>query len=325
MRIQNRRFVLPLMIVVAALSGPAAAAEGATGSTNPVAADRVAALARLQPLSRAAHAAPDRRCTADGAACIGAASYIPDVCRTIETAAAANALDPSFFARRIWRESLFDAGAVSPAGAEGIAQFMPDTARLRGLADAFNPAEALHASARSLADHARAYGNVGLAAVAYNGGEARAERFVAGTGGLPLETRAYVSAITGHTAETWRDAPPATLDLALAPGTGFQAACVAHAATRGRGKGPDAPPLLPWGVVVASNRDRDGAERQVARLQNRHAAVLHDEPVAFTRTRLRGMPRSLHYAQIGRASRAEADALCARLRAGGGDCLVLRN
>ena len=136
------------------------------------------------------------------------ATYIPDVCRAIETAAGANALDPNFFVRLVWKESLFDAAAISPAGAQGIAQFMPGHGRAARARDPFNPAEALQASARYLADLSRAYGNIGLAAVAYNGGEARAERFVAGAGGLPLETRAYVAAITGHTAETWRDAPP---------------------------------------------------------------------------------------------------------------------
>ena len=117
---------------------------------------------------------------------------MPDVCRTIEAVAEANALDPSFFARLIWKESLFDAGAVSPKGAQGIAQFIPETAQLRGLEDAFNPAEALSASARYLSELSRDYGNIGLAAVAYNGGEGRLARFLDRKDGLPAETRAYV-------------------------------------------------------------------------------------------------------------------------------------
>ena len=128
---------------------------------------------------RPARPDPDVRCTRDGTACIARSTYIPDVCRTIEAAATAHGIDRGFFARLLWKESLFDAAAVSPAGAEGIAQFMPGTAKLRGLDDAFNPAEALYASAAYLADLGRAYGNLGLAAVAYNGGEARADRFVA--------------------------------------------------------------------------------------------------------------------------------------------------
>ena len=281
-------------------------------------------LARVEPLPRAA-AAGDRRCTRDRRHCISRASYMPDVCRTIEATARESGIDVGFFARLVWRESLFDAAAVSPAGAQGIAQFIPDTARRRGLADPFNPAEALAASARYLADLARAYGNLGLAAAAYNGGEARVERYLAGDGGLPAETRAYVQAITGHPVETWRDRPPESLDLALDGATPFQAACVAQAAGRKIREFRSTPPLLPWGVVVASNRDSAGAERQVARLKHRHAGVLGGEPVSYSRSRRPGMPGKLYFAQVGRETRAEADALCGRLRAAGGDCMVLRN
>lgn len=165
---------------------------------------------------------PEQRCTDDLTHCISLANYIPDVCRTIEEAAGKNALDPNFFARLLWKESLFDAGAVSPAGAQGIAQFMPETARLRGLDDTFNPATALYASANYLSELSRDFGNLGLAAAAYNGGEARVERFIAKEGSLPLETRAYVQAITGHPIETWRDDPPTELDLSLEATGTFQ-------------------------------------------------------------------------------------------------------
>ncbi len=243
----------------------------------------------------------------------------------IEAVARRNGLDPNFFVRLIWRESLFDAGAVSPAGAQGIAQFMPGTAKLRGLADPFNPAEALAASAAYLADLSRGYGNIGLAAVAYNGGEARADRFVARQGDLAPETRAYVQAITGRPAETWRDAPPATVDLALAEGGAFQSACIAQAAKRSLKEFASGPPVLPWGVIVASGRDRDVAARQVGRLQNRFAAVLGGEAVQYVHARRPGLPGRLYMAQVGRSSRAEADALCNRLQASGGDCMVLKN
>ena len=108
------------------------------------------------------------------------ASYVADVCSTIERAAGENRLDPNFLARLLWKESLFEPEAVSPAGALGIAQFMPDTARLRKLDDPFNPAKAIHASADYLRYLIDGFGNMGLAAVAYNGGERRAETFFKG-------------------------------------------------------------------------------------------------------------------------------------------------
>jgi hypothetical protein len=323
--------ILAVGVAVAAGPVPAAGAgmpppEGGRPDERPDPTHDALVLASVAPLPRApARKAPDRRCTGDGAQCIALASYVPDVCRTIEAVAQANGVDVNFFARLIWKESLFDASAVSPAGAQGIAQFMPGTAKLRGLRDAFNPAAALAASAEYLAELSRNYGNLGLAAAAYNGGEARIERYIAAGGGLPAETRAYVHAITGHSVEVWRDAPPVALDLALDKGAPFQTACVTLAANRGLREFRSAPPVLPWGVILASNRDRAGAERQVSRLKNRHAGVLGGESVNYTRGRRAGMPRALHFAQIGRSSRADAEALCGRLRSDGADCMVLRN
>lgn len=294
------------------------AVEGITGSTG-----AVSSVARIGPRPRSARPnLPEQRCTDDLTHCISLANYIPDVCRTIEEAAGKNALDPNFFARLLWKESLFDAGAVSPAGAQGIAQFMPETARFRGLDDTFNPATALYASANYLSELSRDFGNLGLAAAAYNGGEARVERFIAKEGSVPLETRAYVQAITGHPIESWRDDPPTELDLSLEATGTFQGACIAHAANRSLREFSYS---QPWGVIVASHRDRDGAGRQVARLQNRHAAILKGETVTYTHAKMPGMHRPLYNAQVGRNRRADADALCDRLRAAGGACMVLRN
>ena len=308
------------VILALALAGALPAAAEIPAPT-----DATLVVAALEPMPRPAAPDPEVRCTADGGLCIRLSSYVPDVCGAIEAAARQNGLDPNFFVRLIWKESLFDAAAVSPAGAQGIAQFMPGTAELRGLDDPFNPAAALAASAAYLADLSRGYGNLGLAAVAYNGGEARADRFVARSAGLPDETRAYVQAITGFSAEAWRDAPPATVDLALAGDGGFQAACVAQAENRALREFRTAPVLRPWGVILASNRDRDGAERQAGRVKNRFAAVLSGETLSYSRARAPGTPRRLYMAQVGRDTRGEADALCTRLRAKGGDCMVLKN
>ena len=73
------------------------------------------------------------------------------------------------------------------------------------------------------------------------------------------------------------------------------------------------------------NRDATGAERQVARLMHRHAGVLDDETVRYTRGRRPGLPGRFTYAQVGQQTRGDADALCARLRGAGGDCMVLKN
>jgi soluble lytic murein transglycosylase-like protein len=97
----------------------------------------------------------------------------------------------------IWRESLFDPDAVSHKGAEGIAQFMPGTAEERGLADAFDPAQAIAASAAFLSDLYAQFGSLGLAAAAYNAGPTRIETWLSGAGTLPLETQEYVHFVIG--------------------------------------------------------------------------------------------------------------------------------
>src|SRR5438105_146384 len=73
---------------------------------------------------------------------------VAEICRTLAEAAADNDLPEEFFTRLIWQESRFEAGAVSPAGAQGIAQFMPQTAAMRGLASNFSEGGVLAASER---------------------------------------------------------------------------------------------------------------------------------------------------------------------------------
>jgi len=90
------------------------------------------------------------------------------ICAALVSAATQNDLPTNFFARLIWQESRFDPAAVSRAGAQGVAQFMPATANWRGLSNAFDPLEAIAQSAKLLRDMRREFGNLGLAAAAYN-------------------------------------------------------------------------------------------------------------------------------------------------------------
>ena len=79
-----------------------------------------------------------------------------------------------FFARLLWQESRFRAQEVSSAGAQGIAQFMPQTAVEVGLRNPFDPAlQAIPASAKFLRKLYDQFGNFGLAAAAYNAGGGR--------------------------------------------------------------------------------------------------------------------------------------------------------
>jgi Transglycosylase SLT domain len=152
------------------------------------------------------------------------------LCGIVENAATQEGLPISFLTRLIWRESAFQSGVVSWAGAQGIAQFMPVTASESGLTDPFDPAAAIPASAKLLAALARRFGNLGMAAAAYNAGENAVAGWLAGKGILPLETQDYVLAVTSRTIEEWRDAsPPSTLAPADKPClTSVESLRVAH-------------------------------------------------------------------------------------------------
>ena len=135
------------------------------------------------------------------------------ICLMIESAARANALPVDFFVRVIWQESRFQPDAIgrvtrSGQRALGIAQFMPATAAERRLIEPFNAVEALPKSGELLAELRSEFGNLGLAAAAYNAGPRRVREFITGSRGLPEETRNYVMAITGRSVEDW--AMPAT-------------------------------------------------------------------------------------------------------------------
>jgi transglycosylase-like protein with SLT domain len=132
-----------------------------------------------------------------------AASRSREICATLERSASDNDLPFGFFTRLIWQESRFDARSVSHAGARGIAQFMPETAHRVGLANPFDPSQAIQKSAELLRDLKARFGNLGLAAAAYNAGPQRVTSWLAGRNTLPAETQAYVRIVTGLRAGDW--------------------------------------------------------------------------------------------------------------------------
>jgi hypothetical protein len=260
--------------------------------------------------------------------CIAEESYRPDVCAAIATYARHWRLPEGFFARLIWQESRFDHAALSGAGAEGIAQFMPSTGRLRSLKNPFDPAEALARSAEYLRFLEEKFGNLGLAAAAYNGGEGRMERYVANGGGpLPLETRNYVMIITGEEVETWLTNPPDGVDYTLDREVDFQTACLDMARSV---RTPDLTispaDWQPWGVLIAQNASANLARSRFERTQSQFGGILGNEQLMLISVRNPNFGNRLRFsAMVGRQSRDEANALCNRLLAAGGNCIVQKN
>jgi hypothetical protein len=251
--------------------------------------------------------------------------YQYELCSLIEDAAEDNDLPVGFFTRLIWKESRFRSDAVSPKGAQGIAQFMPGTAEQRGLADPFDPVAAIPASAHLLADLGRRFGNLGLAAAAYNAGAERVRGWLANGGSLPYETQDYVLSITGVPAESWagedapKDAEPAS-----------ESDCLVLAAKLD-GPGADISPQVetaeaPWGVQVAGNFSRAKAIAAYAALQKRFPALLADRPPMVISGRMQGRgTRTFYRVRVPAETRAEGEAFCAELNAAGGSCIVLKS
>jgi soluble lytic murein transglycosylase-like protein len=97
--------------------------------------------------------------------------WVPERFRdTIRAASIRFKVSAALLSAQLKQESGFDPGARSGAGAQGIAQFMPATARSVGLANPFDPEQAIPAQAKLMAAHLRQFGSVPLALAAYNAG-----------------------------------------------------------------------------------------------------------------------------------------------------------
>ncbi len=121
-------------------------------------------------------------------------AWVPGRYREAVTSAAhATGIAPVLLAALLDAESGFNPNALSPVGAEGIAQFMPGTAAAMGVHDPFDPAEAIPGAARLFASGIREFGSVPLGLAAYNAGSGAVRRY----GGIPPypETRAYVARV----------------------------------------------------------------------------------------------------------------------------------
>ena len=132
----------------------------------------------------------------DGRATAAVQSFVPArYAPLIARAAQRWSVSAQLLAAQIYAESNFNPFARSPAGAQGIAQFMPGTARALGLRNPFDPGQAIDAQAHLMRDLLRRFGSVPLALAAYNAGPAA----VARCGCVPpyAETRAYVAKILG--------------------------------------------------------------------------------------------------------------------------------
>lgn len=111
----------------------------------------------------------------------------------IARAAQRHNVQPVLLAAQLKAESNFNPNAVSPAGAQGIAQFMPGTAKSMGLHDPFDPEQAIEAQAKLMGQLIRQFGKIPEALAAYNAGPGAVQQH----GGIPpyTETKNYIAKI----------------------------------------------------------------------------------------------------------------------------------
>jgi soluble lytic murein transglycosylase-like protein len=135
-----------------------------------------------------------------------AAAAASDPWPSVAAAARAHRLPPSLLEAVAWRESRGRQSAISPKGAIGVMQLMPDTAADLGV-DPRDRLANIEGGARYLRMQLDRFGSVPLALAAYNAGPGAVQRH----GGIPpyRETRAYVSAIMAQLGTAAPEAPAA--------------------------------------------------------------------------------------------------------------------
>jgi hypothetical protein len=341
MVVQTRALRVVLCLAAVMLAGPGAIAQNAPT----VAAPTEAAASDVTPgdPSRVVHPSveelaipdsdkPDTKETADS-------GTREAMCLMVEAAARANDLPVEFFARVIWQESRFQSNAVGPMTrsgerAQGIAQFMPGTANERRLLDPFDPVQALPKSAEFLNELRSQFGNLGLAAAAYNAGPHRVQEWLAGSSSMPQETRNYVSAITGTTVDDWAAVAKSGKPAGHAP-TASNLGCRDLMALLRRAPNPFVTQLEQhvslgaaklWGVQLAAGFNRDKALAMYSRAIKKLSSVIGDQDPSLLSTMMRNRgTRTFYQVRIGEDTRPAADDLCNRIRRAGGACFVLRN
>ena len=248
----------------------------------------------------------------------------PGLCDALGAAAAANELPVEFFTRLIWQESRFKPDAISRKGAQGIAQFMPATARASGLENPFNALDAITKSGQLLRDLRREFGNLGFAAAAYNAGSGRVHDWLNGHRRLPQETRAYVRIVTGHSVEEWAAGKANPVEMPSLKAVPCDLPAIALVPPHPEASKPKPETIKPWGVEIVGGTTPKDALARYHEWQPKYAAIVGDrEP----RVVIRGVIGQAGAARVRvyEDTRPAAEKLCAALRAAGTYCDVMRN
>jgi len=195
---------------------------------------------------------------------------------------------------------------------------------LRAVEDPFNPTEAIAKAAQLLHDLHREFGNLGLAAAAYNAGPARVRDWLGGRRPLPGETRAYVLIVTGRAVEEWARGQNELVEIPAAKDLPCRKLAAGSFQPKSDASQPKIATVKPWGVEVVGGPSPTKALARYREWQLRYPAILADQEPHVV---IRGIIGDMGAARVHvlAETRAEAAKLCAKLRAVGSYCDVLRN
>ncbi len=250
------------------------------------------------------------------------------LCNLIETAATDNDIPVGFFTRLIWKESRFRHDAVSPKGAQGIAQFMPGTAMERGLEDPFDAVTAIPASANLLFDL-----NATLA-ISASPPPPTTPAATASTNGstmpppFPTRRATTCSRSPACPADKWAD--PGCRPNTSRKCRRSEKDCLKLAALLKSDPALALAPDIesahaPWGVQVAGGFSKTRAIDAYMQLSKRFASLFADRPPMIIGGRMPGRgPRSFYRIRVPVETRAEGEDFCGKLKRAGGSCVVLK-
>jgi hypothetical protein len=194
------------------------------------------------------------------------------------------------------------------------------------LVDPFDPIEALKNSAAYLRDLKARFGNLGLAAAAYNAGPGRVSAWLTSHRPLPGETRNYVAIITGWTADEWASAnPPKTSETTIP--LGVPCTRLANLILAPKEQAQRMAAYVPrWGMQLTANWSESKAWATYRTIQKQYAALIGDREPIVIRSRGIGLGFAMRYnIRIADDDRAYLEKFCRKLIAAGGACVVLRN
>jgi hypothetical protein len=203
---------------------------------------------------------------------------------------------------------------------------MPATADYRGLVDPFDPIEALKHSASYLHDLNAQFGNLGLAAAAYNAGPNRVSAFLTNHKPLPGETRDYVAIITGWTADEWASgSPPKTVETTIPQGV--PCTRLANIILAPKEQAQRIAAYVPrWGMQLTADWSEAKAWALYRHIQKQYPGIIGDrEPIVLRRRGIDFGIAMRYNIRIADDDRGYLQKFCNKLIAAGGACVVLRN